>query len=51
MVGNMINPKFSALISTVSTLVCRCLTQTWTEENKENNVIPNTFIGGNVFHS
>ncbi len=49
--SNTINPKFSALMSTISTLVCRCLTHTWTEENKESNVIPSTFKGGNVYHS
>jgi hypothetical protein len=45
-IGNKIAlPKFTPLLNTVSNLIRRCYTSTWTKETFEkNNIIPITFI-------
>lgn len=46
--SNMINPKFSSLLSTLSKMVIRCYTPTWTIENQENSLNPCIVKGGKV---
>jgi len=42
--NSIVNPKFSPLICTLSTLIRSCFTLTWSKEDLKNNIIPVTSL-------